>query len=68
MNDEIKEEKKKRKTKNTKKKINDKLDMTIFDKEIEQFIEDLRIHTKPAYTIRKIKPFLSDEWINNISK
>jgi hypothetical protein len=67
MNDEIKETKK-RKIKNPKKKNNDKIDITVIDKEIEQFIENLRIHSKPAYAIKKIKPCLSDEWINNISK
>ncbi len=67
MNDEIKE-KKKTKTKNTKRKNTEKIDTALFDKEIEQFIENLKIHTKPAYAIKKIKPSLSNEWINNISK
>jgi hypothetical protein len=67
MNDETKEEKKKTKTKLKKKHI-DKIDTVTIDKEIEQFIENLKIHTKPAYTVRKIKPYLSDDWINNITK
>jgi hypothetical protein len=67
MNDEVKE-KKKKKAKNTKKKINEKIDTTVMDKEIEQFIEDLKIHTRPANRIRKIKPHLSKEWINSFNK
>jgi hypothetical protein len=67
MNDEVKE-KKKKKAKNTKKKNNEKIDTTVMDKEIEQFIEDLKIHTKPANRIRKIKPQLTEDWINNINK
>jgi hypothetical protein len=67
MHDEEKTTKKK--NLKTKKKPNKaEANSERYDKEIEEFKKMISVQTNHARTIRKVKPLLTDEWLESLIK
>ena len=69
MNDEEKNKKKKNKNITKKKLLNEKSDnIEDIDKEVEEFKKIIKNQTKHANVMKKVKPVITHDWIEFISK